>query len=231
MNARSLLDALFQSGQDTARTGRQAAERGLGVPAEGPLRDLALSSLGKGALAGGALSLLLGTRGGRRTTSRVVKLGSLAALGTLAYKAYQSWDSGRPDAGGAAKSLGKPASRDSERHNLALLRAMIAAAKADGHVDETERARIEAQIREMGLESETAQFLRAELAKPLDVKEVAAGADSPEAAAEIYLASLLAIDVDNAMERHYMQKLARELKLDPALVRQLEEQAEEATAD
>jgi uncharacterized membrane protein YebE (DUF533 family) len=63
-----------------------------------------------------------------------------------------------------------------------------------------------------------------ELNKPVDIKAVAAGADSPAAAAEIYLISRAIIDVDSDQERNYMDQLAKELGLAPDLVAQLESQ-------
>ena len=99
---------------------------------------------------------------------------------------------------------------------------MIAAAKADGHIDSDEREKIRQQVQRFGLDDSAIATLKSELDKPLDPKDIAAGADSPEAAAEIYLASLLVIDVDNTMERAYLNALAQELKLSAELVRQLE---------
>ena len=60
-----------------------------------------------------------------------------------------------------------------------------------------------------------------ELRKPLDVDAVAQGARTPEQAAEIYVASLLAIDVDNPAERGYLAMLAARLQLDEKLVAHL----------
>jgi uncharacterized membrane protein YebE (DUF533 family) len=115
-----------------------------------------------------------------------------------------------------------------EQRSRALFRAMIAAAKADGHIDDKERAEIQSRIRQIGLEDDARLMLEAELARPLDAAEVAAAADSPEAAAEIYLASLFVIDVDEPAERAYLDKLAAALKLQPALARQLETTAAQA---
>jgi len=77
----------------------------------------------------------------------------------------------------------------------------------------------------LALEPETVAFFKEELAKPLDLKEIAAGADSPAAAAEIYLTSLLVIDQQNEQERAYLDDLAKELKLTPELVAAIESQA------
>jgi uncharacterized membrane protein YebE (DUF533 family) len=113
-----------------------------------------------------------------------------------------------------------------EQRSLALLRAMIAAAKADGHVDEEERRKIHKGIEQLGLDTASSRLLESELDRPVDPAEVAKGADSPEAAAEIYLASLIAIDVDNWQERAYLGELARQLGLAPDLVEQLEQQVQ-----
>jgi uncharacterized membrane protein YebE (DUF533 family) len=77
----------------------------------------------------------------------------------------------------------------------------------------------------LALDAETVAFFKEELEKPLDLQAVAAGADSPAAAAEIYLTSLLVIDDQDAQERAYLQNLAQELKLAPDLVAAIEAQA------
>lgn len=223
MDAKSILDQLLQSGRGIAAQGQDMAEEKLGVPEQGTEREAMLSGMGKGALAAGALALLLGTKGGRRLGGTALKLGSLAAVGGVAYKAYQNWQSGQSgqtaDPGPAIDQLAAPeAASRSEK----LLRAMIAAAKADGHIDENEMSNLREQIGKLGLESSAVEFFREEVRKPLDARVVAADADSPEIAAEIYLASRLMIDTGNAMERAYLEELVHELKLDPDLVRQLE---------
>ena len=68
-----------------------------------------------------------------------------------------------------------------------------------------------------------------ELRKPLDVDAVAQGARTPEQAAEIYVASLLAIDVDNPAERGYLAMLAARLELDEKLVAHLHATVKRAT--
>ncbi|HRL30031.1 MAG TPA: DUF533 domain-containing protein, partial [Ottowia sp.] len=68
------------------------------------------------------------------------------------------------------------------------------------------------------------QWLHAELEKPLDPAEVARAASTPEMAAEMYLASLLVADEQSFMERAYLDELARQLKLEPALQQRLQNQ-------
>ena len=57
-----------------------------------------------------------------------------------------------------------------------------------------------------------------ELSAPLNLDAVVAGADTPEHAAEIYAASLVAMDADTPAEKAYLQMLAARLGLEPALV-------------
>jgi uncharacterized membrane protein YebE (DUF533 family) len=226
VDARSLLDQLFQSGRELAGKGQGMAEKGLGVPEQGPERNAMLSGMGKGALATGALGLLFGTGAGRQLAGPALKIGGLAALGGIAYKAYQTWQANQSDAPAEPGTpVGELRGADGDQRSLALLKAMIAAAKADGHIDDAERAHINGQIQQLGVESDAARFIQQEVDKPLNPKEIAAGADSPEAASEIYLASLLAINVDNVMERAYLGELAKELGIAPGLAAQLEEQA------
>lgn len=227
MDVGALFDQLLQSGRELASKAQTMAEQKLNIPSEGPEREAALAGMGKGATIAGAAALLLGTSAGRSLTGVAVKLGSLAAVSGLAYKAFQDWQAkkeGAPvvDPGPAANTLSGP---HLEQRSLALLRAMLAAAKADGHIDEQEQGRIDAYLQKLGLDPEALHFVKNELAKPLNVKEVAAGADSPAAAAEIYLTSLLAIDIDSDQERAYLDDLAKELKLPPELVSELLDQA------
>ena len=71
----------------------------------------------------------------------------------------------------------------------------------------------------------TRAWVEEELRRPLEPAEVAAGASGPEMAAEIYLASLLVVDQASTMERIYLDALARELRLAPALRADLEARA------
>ena len=102
---------------------------------------------------------------------------------------------------------------------------MIAAAKADGHVTAEERARIDSQLANLGLEEEAAALIAAELDAPLDVGRIAGLATSEAEAAQIYAASLLAVDPEGASEKGYLAMLAARLKLDQGLVDRLHAQA------
>jgi len=100
---------------------------------------------------------------------------------------------------------------------------MIEAAKSDGHVDESERSRIEQKIEELGLDTDIASLIKEQLNKPLDAKAVAAGTVSLEEAAELYLVSRVVIDIENSAERIYLDELVNALELAPAFVSQLDQ--------
>ena len=185
--------------------------------------------MGKGALAAGALALLLGTGGGRKLTGSALKLGSLAALGGLAYKAYNNWQAGQSMTPADATDPGSmPIDQvfgpGADQRSLRLIRAMIEAAKSDGHIDALERSRIEKKIAELGLDTDIVSLIKERLDKPLDAQSVAAGVASLEEAAEIYLVSRMVIDVDNRAERAYLDDLARALELAPDFVSMLEQE-------
>ncbi|OKY77017.1 MAG: hypothetical protein BM485_00430 [Desulfobulbaceae bacterium DB1] len=94
-----------------------------------------------------------------------------------------------------------------------LIRAMIAAANADGTVDQEERQRILEKFRAANLSPEEQSFLAGELLNPADIDQLAAGVHSAETARQLYAVSLLAITVDSDAERAYLQTLADRLGL------------------
>lgn len=224
MDTKALLEQILASGNDLVKQGQSIAEDKLGVPKEGEERDAMLSGLGKGALAAGALGLLLGTKSGRRLGGTAVKLGGLAAVGGLAYKAFQDWQKNGGDTEASAQPINQLTGPEGDQRAKTLLRAMIAAAKADGHIDDNELAAIQEKIKAMGIDSGDADFFQQEIAKPINAEEITAGVDNTEAAAEVYLASRLVIDLDSAAERQYLEDLAAALKLPAELVANLESQ-------
>ncbi|WP_085908663.1 tellurite resistance TerB family protein [Kiloniella majae] len=100
----------------------------------------------------------------------------------------------------------------------ALVSAMIAAAKADGQIDSAEQDAIFAKIDELGLSNDEKAFLMDQLRRPLDIDSLVALAQNKEQAVELYVASLMAIEVDDPAEQGYLSMLAARLKLEPELV-------------
>jgi uncharacterized membrane protein YebE (DUF533 family) len=102
-----------------------------------------------------------------------------------------------------------------------VLVAMIAAAKADGEVDQTESQKIFGQMEQAGLSAEEKAFLLSEISKPLNIEDVAKLASTPEVAAQLYTASALVIDSANDKEAAYLSMLAQRLNLPAGFVEQL----------
>jgi uncharacterized membrane protein YebE (DUF533 family) len=95
---------------------------------------------------------------------------------------------------------------------------MIAAAKADGHVDADEQRRLFTEVERMGIDAEGKALVFDALSQPVDIPGLVAQVATPEQAAELYLASRLAIDPDHPAERAWLDALAVRLGL-PAEVR------------
>ena len=189
-------------------------------------------------LAAGALvAVLLGTGTGRAVTGSALKIGGLAAVAGLAYKAYQNYQKGNQPGASEPGAQQEPvllpppsntefdpaqAPQGEAEFTLALVRAMIAAAKADGHIDDAERKKIGDRLAIAGIGSEAEAFLREELEKPLDLDELVALARTEAQRVELYTASRLTIEPDSRAERGYLDLLAGRLQLPDALVDHIE---------
>ncbi|NRH42890.1 MULTISPECIES: tellurite resistance TerB family protein [unclassified Pseudomonas] len=228
MNTRGLLDQLLKAGQQALakKTGHSAPRSGTASTGKDSLGGL-LSGLGNSGLAAGALTALLGSKRGRAMGGKAVGYGGLAALGMVAYKAYQSWQANQAQGTAAVepRTVDRVPEHEAEAHGRAVLIALIAAAKADGHVDDQERQAIEAEMAKLDNDPELRSWLQRELEQPLDPAKVAAAAETPEMGAEMYLASLMLIDDQQYMEKAYLDELARQLRLEPGLRAELEREA------
>jgi len=104
-----------------------------------------------------------------------------------------------------------------------MLRAMIQAAKSDGHIDDAEKQRLLGHLGD-DLDDDERQFIRDQMAAPVDAQGLAA--EVPEGMeSQVYLMSLLAIDFDSEAEARYLNDLATAMKLDRAAVNQIHEKA------
>lgn len=100
-----------------------------------------------------------------------------------------------------------------------MLRAMIQAAKSDGGIDESEKAKI---LETLGDEADADDraFIQAQLAAPVDPE--ALGHDVPEAQRmQVYSASLMTIRVDTQAEAQYLDRLAKAMQMDEQTVNML----------
>jgi len=222
MDINNLLEQLLKNSKEVAQKGQVMAEQKLGIPAEGTQRDSMMSGIKTGAAAAGVLALLLGTRAGRKVTGVGLKVGSVAALGGLAYQMYNRWQNENNTTATVDAKTATLLPAPEQKPVLSsevLLKALVAAAKADGQVDEQELKLIRTKMAELHLDQDLNDMLMNELVKPLGAKEVAALAKGDkQAALELYLVSSLLLDKTNEAERVYLSDLQAALALPDAVV-------------
>ncbi|WP_304608541.1 DUF533 domain-containing protein [Inquilinus sp. Marseille-Q2685] len=93
-----------------------------------------------------------------------------------------------------------------------IIRTMIAAAAADGTIDQNEAAAIQGQLGEE--DAEERAFIEQELSNPATPEQLAAGVGGPQEAAQIYTAALLTVTMDSPEESRFLKQLALALRLD-----------------
>ncbi|MGG7522377.1 tellurite resistance TerB family protein [bacterium BS0013] len=94
-----------------------------------------------------------------------------------------------------------------------LILALVFATKSDGHIDDKERAAIEQQLREAGVEEKGRVLVAQAIDQPLDPQRLAQSVKNEEEALELYFLSCAAIDIDHFMERSYLNALGDALKI------------------
>ena len=179
-----------------------------------------LGSLGKLVLGGSK-----GTGPGSAGAGTNAIFGALAAQALVLAKRMMA---GEQSAGGSQSididdataviaGLRRPANAREEQQvrDVATLtvQAMINAAKADGHIDKQETERLVGKLREDGITDEEQRFVMEEMRKPMDTDTIVQAVPNEQIAAQIYTASLMAINVDTDAEKRYMQELASKLGL------------------
>lgn len=176
-----------------------------------------------GAVAGGLLGLLLGGNKRRRLGGGFMGYGGAAVIGALALQAYQNYQ--RQQSGAPPTTHVDPTtlphlrpSADGTPFELTLVRAMVGAAKADGHIDAAEQRRLFAEVERLGLDADAKAYVLDLLTHDIDLDSLAGAVSTPEQGAELYLAARLAIDADEPAERAYLDALGSRLRL-PAELR------------
>jgi len=209
-----------------------------GSSAKQQLDGMGLGGFGGGVLTGGLLGTLLGGKKLKKMTKGALGYGGAAAVGAMAYKAYQNWQLGNAAATAPVtmqadlqhidqRFLPEAApAADGQPFQLLLIRAMIGAAKADGHIDAQEQKVLFEQVEKRGLDAASKAFVFDALLQPVDIAEIATAVNGIEQAAEVYLISRIVVDVDQAAERAYLQALSHRLNLPPELVAHLDHQVQ-----
>ncbi len=195
-------------------------------------------ALGLGAAAGGLAGIMFGSKRLREMAGTALQVGAVAAIGGLAYKAYQNYRSGQPIVPQRVRDLLNdtpwqktngaqpqapgidafiPPPDQSDKVALLLLKSMVAAAAADGRLDPSEHQRIRTQILSSGMTVEERNIIESVFAKPSSIEELASAATTPALCAEVYTAARLAIEPDSPIEREWLDRLAAALNLEPGL--------------
>ena len=175
------------------------------------------------AAAGGLLGSVLGGRRG----GGLLRTGGMAAVGLLAYRAYEQWkaqQAGNP----ATPSAAEFAQVEEPAFGLSLVRAMVAAARADGDMDSAERERIFGEAERLNLDADDKAEMFRILDTPADPAAIARLAVTEAQKAEIYTASALIIGKAGASERAYLVALAGVLDLPAGLRARLDAEVQAA---
>lgn len=162
---------------------------------------------------GGLAGLLVANKSSRKLLSKygtgALLAGGGAIAGTVLWNKYKdrvrAAHQDEPQFGAQSSPLDVRTER--------LILALVFAAKSDGHIDAKERAAIEQQLREAGVEEQGRVFIEKAIEQPLDQQRLAEGVRNEEEALEVYFLSCAAIDIDHFMERSYLNALGDALKI------------------
>ncbi|MDO5639419.1 MAG: DUF533 domain-containing protein [Neisseria sp.] len=230
MNLNNLLNQVLGAVQNhTANPPAQSGQPASGSNNIGGISTDTLIKIGGGAAAAGLLSALF--KGKKRTSGKLVQAGSMAAIGALAWQAYQRWQRNQAQTTAAAPTAPvlleqdfQPRGAAAEDAGRIILRTMIAAAAADGLIDETELTLIRSEAD--AADPEAQQWLAQELQQPAGAADIARDiGQNPALAAEAYLAARMVCADLTRREIVFLAQLSQALGLDGQLVESLEQQA------
>lgn len=193
-----------------------------------------------GGLAAGTLVSALGTKTGRKMGKTALKAGAFAAVGGIAWKAYDTYS--KRNQTGNTRDFSNVANYTDSRHQhtyqdipqqrfdavandhqgdtgqLLLLRAMISAAHADGHIDQAESQRIFSKVDELNFSPSEKGLIFDELRAPLSLNEITSMVSDAETAIEVYTASALVVDEHTPSSMNYLNQLRMNLAIPSELV-------------
>lgn len=203
----------------------------------GKLQDFVKNNqLAAGAAAGGLGAVVLGTQTGRSLAGTAMKIGGLALIGGLAYKALQNYQAGKPLLNAseplalteAPTGSGYEANAVSDEAAMLYIRTMIASAAADGRLDAKEQERILGGLKQAGLDAEAEEFLANEINNPTSIEDLAAAVQNDEEAVQVFTAARIAVDLDSQEEHDFLVNLASALNLENELVAHIDATARAA---
>lgn len=219
MNIRALLEQ-FSNSSPVDSVGGQGVSNALGH-----LTSQLPSGLAGGAVAGGIMALVMSNKSARKFAGTAATYGGAAFLGGLAYKAYKNWQSGQHEEATISEKSFTSAGVLSPDYQLTLIKGMIGAAQADGHIDAEEQRRIFESIAKMDLSLEVKATVLDLLRQPVSIGEIVKGAQTLEQKTELYLVSCMIIDAEHQSEKNWLTNLSQAMDLPADLAFQLQLQA------
>jgi uncharacterized membrane protein YebE (DUF533 family) len=219
-DARHLLGTLLGTGMGGMNRRSGFPDAGRGARDEGGSGGFGgiLESVGRlsGGGAGSGLATLGGLAGLLGVGGRLGRGAGLAALGGLALHALKNYQEqqGGPQSADVPEEAKAAAGTIGDEEAIVIVRAMVAAANADGRIDADEEQRIMGRLEQTGASAEEREFLHRELSNPVGVEEIAKAVRTPEFAQQVYGASLVAVTADTPAEQSYLRYLADRIGLD-----------------
>lgn len=186
-----------------------------------------LSELLNPSMLSGLVGSLLGGSGGGQTSGAAAGggmggLGGLGAIGGLLSSflggGSSALDTHAQSMDQVVPQFSQPAA-DAKGRVTRMIRAMIYAAKADGHIDQSEQAAITQQLQKLQLGPEGQALIQQAVNEPINPNAVASGVKNSQEAVQLYALSRAVINVDTPNERKYLDDLARALRI-PADIQQ-----------
>lgn len=200
---------------------------------QGILKSLKNNSLATGlagGVSGGLLVGLLGGKKSRKLAGKAVKLGGAAVIGGLAWEAYRRYqqNQGPGDASAGAgttnwnaleeNSFASASPEVAMGQEALIVRTMIAAAQADGNLDQSERLRILERIERSEATLEQKAQLLNDMSARQDLQVLVGESRCPELAIELYVASVLVLHGNNPKDHPHLARLAGLLSLPSDLI-------------
>lgn len=225
-----LLGSMISGGGMTPSSNQRMSNAGGGI------QDLLGSLMGAGQavknkvggdnLAATGIGALLGALTGRSQSTTVNSLGGglMGLLGMMAYKAFTNTNKGSSNNNINQPVYTQPTPQQQASDAEIILLAMIDAAKSDGQVDADELNKIMKKLQDSGIGQEGVNYVINKLNSPMETTKIlAAVRNRPDLAAQVYAASLMAIEVDTDAERNYLDKLAKGMGLTADVIGSIEE--------
>jgi uncharacterized membrane protein YebE (DUF533 family) len=170
----------------------------------------------------------MGNKNVRKLAGTAASVGGMALLGGLAAKAIQNWQnpplSNKSDSSTSLTEINNKTC-GTDDFKLTLIKAMVAAAKSDGHIDSIEQEKIFRQSENLALSSEEKAFLFDLISRPIEIEEICSNLKTVEQKAEIYLASKIVCQDLSLEESKHLANLAEGLELPKDLIKNLDQQA------